>query len=177
MEDVGVLVRRAVDDRAVAGDQPHADDVAGDAAEIAGRAVRRGRDGAGDRLAVDVAEVGHRQAAAVQLLVQAMELDAGLDGDLALDGVRLQDALVVVELHEAPVGQSDRREGVAAADDLHPLSRGRRITHDLGELLLRCEGESMRAGAHSWFPAQFFHESQRVCAGRDVLVAMTCAKR
>ena len=61
-EQLGVLVLVDGQQLAVRSDQRRARDLGGDAAEPRAGAVRAGGDGAGDGLAVDVAEVRHRQA-------------------------------------------------------------------------------------------------------------------
>ena len=64
-------------DAAVGEDQLQPLDLGGDVAQPRAGAVGAGRDRPGDRLAVDVAEVLHRQPEPVQLLVEVGEHGAG----------------------------------------------------------------------------------------------------
>ena len=76
-------VRRGVDahDVAGAGDELHPDDRRRQVAEPEPGAVGGGGDGTGDRLAVDVAEVRHRQPGRGEGVVEPVEADAGLHPD------------------------------------------------------------------------------------------------
>ena len=79
--DPGDAQQVAVDTTYVAAtvDQLHPDDGGRQVAEAETGAVGGGGDGAGDRLLVDVAKVGHRQPDRRQRLVQRVQPDPGLD--------------------------------------------------------------------------------------------------
>jgi hypothetical protein len=87
--------------------------------------MRRGRDRAGDRLAVDVAEVLEGQPPGRELVVQLPQRDAGLDGDGAGLDVDLEHPVEPPEPQEPSVGARDVGERVPGPDDLHGLPGGR----------------------------------------------------
>ena len=99
-------------------DQPQPDDLVGQAREAGAGAVGGGRRGAGDRLVGDVTQVRHRQPSAVELEVELLEGDAGLDGHPVAVGVERQHPCVAVERHQPARGEGDVGEAVTRADDL-----------------------------------------------------------
>ena len=98
LEDVGVLLRGAIDDRTVAGDQPQACDLRREASKLPAGTVRRGRSGAGDALVGNVPEIGHREAERIELFVQLGERNSCLHRDLFSGEVDVGDLVVAVEL-------------------------------------------------------------------------------
>ncbi len=86
-------------------DQLHPDDGRRQVAEAEAGAVGGGGDGAGDRLLVDVAQVGHRQPDSGERLVQGVQADPGLDTDPAGRHVDVEHAGHPVERHLDPVGR------------------------------------------------------------------------
>ena len=107
--------------RPVAGDELDTDDRRRQVAECGARAVRRGRRGAGDRLPVDVAEVGHRQAPVERAAsLRSREPDARLHGHVGAGDA--QHAVHGVERDQVAVGHRRVGERVAAADRLHALA-------------------------------------------------------
>ena len=110
---------------AVGGDQLHRLDLGGDVAQLRAGAVGAGRDRPGDRLAVDVAEVLHRQPEPVQLLVEVGEHRARPDPDQARGRVGVDHAAERGDVDHRAVGQRRLGEGVAGAGDAH-LATGRR---------------------------------------------------
>ncbi len=111
---------------AIGADQLHRLDLGGDVAQLRAGAVGAGGDRPGDRLAVDVAEVLHRQAEPVQLLVEVGEHGARADLDQAGCGVGVDRAAERGEVDHRAVGQRRLGEGVAGADDADRSSRPRR---------------------------------------------------
>ena len=129
---IGLLVRPH--DRAVAGDEFDTDDRGRQVAERGTGAVRRGRRGAGDRLAVDVAEVGHAPGPFdSELLVEVVEPDACLHGHVRAGDAR--HALHRVERDQVAVGHRRVGERMTAADRLHPPPRLGRLTDDRRDLV------------------------------------------
>ena len=125
-------------------------------------AVRAGRDRAGDRLRVDVAEVRQRQPAQVQLAAQPVQRDPGLDAHEPGRRVGVEHAVHAVEREQHAVGEHRPGERVPGARDPHRLPRGRGALdrrHDLG---LRA-GRSNTAGSHRCVRDQFTHLG--MCAG------------
>ena len=134
-EQVGVVALVEAPDPAVAGDDLHADDGRGDVAVGGTRAVSRRGDRSGDRLRIDVAEVGHREAALGELVVQVVQPDPGLDGDVeTLGATHTVDAVEIVEGEQLPVGHRDVGEGVCTADHLDALTGLGSRAHDRGHL-------------------------------------------
>ena len=113
-------------DLAVGRDQLDRDDLGREVAELRPGAVGPGRDRAGDGLAVDVAEVLHRQAEAIELLVDFGEGRAGADPDQARGGVGVDDSTEGADVDQRPVGHRRLGEGVARADDADLPARLRR---------------------------------------------------
>jgi hypothetical protein len=104
-------VRLAVVDRqnvAIRLHQPHADDLRGHVAEVKPRTMRAGCQRPSQRLAVDIALVDHRQAAALQRLAQRVDRRAGMDGDPLARRVYVGDALQAGECEVQPAGQRHR---------------------------------------------------------------------
>ena len=96
--------------------------------------MRARRGGAGDRLPIDVAEVGERQVAAGQLLVQPPERDAGFDGGGHGVTVDRDDAIERADPQHPPGGARDVRERVPGRDDLDRLAGLGRGLHGLDDL-------------------------------------------
>ena len=99
-------------------------------------AVGAGRDRAGDRLLVDVAEVGEREPEVEQRAVEPAQRDPGLDGDPA--GAAWSTASTPVEVVEAQLHverHPDAGERVAGADRAHPAAVGGGVGQHCGELV------------------------------------------
>ncbi len=146
-EDLGLLVRRAGDDRPVGRDQLETDHVGGQAAEPDARSVGAGRDGSGDRLVPDVSQVGQGQAAPSQLAGQGRQGHPRLDGDRRRIGVVAQHPGVIVQAHLHPVGARHVGEGVARAHRLHPEPFGCPGLHHLHQILDRAGLGDLDRGA------------------------------
>jgi hypothetical protein len=91
-------------------DQAQRADLRGDVAQSDAGPVRRGRDGARDRLLVDVAEVGHRQPVLRQRLAQGMQAHARLDPHEPARAIGVEQRSHAVEADERPVGEDRGRE-------------------------------------------------------------------
>ena len=124
-----VGLARALDHRAVRGDQLDRLDLAGDVAVALARAVRRGRDRARHRLHVDVAEVLEREPLGREPLAQVADHDAALDLRQPRVAVDVEHAVHAVHPDHRAVGARDVREGVAG---------GR---HARGPACLGCAGD------------------------------------
>ena len=139
----------------VPGDELHPDDGRRQVAEPEPGAVGGGGDGAGDRLAVDVAEVGHRQADRGELVVEAVQADAGLTRHPPASRSTCEHPVACRssdELHA--VGRGGGRERVPGADRLDPLP-------GLGGAAARSaatssvdRGAARSAATQRWLPAQ-----------------------
>ena len=117
-EELAMLLGRAVQQLAVAGHQLQAAHLGGQTADPATRAVGAGRDRAGDGLAVDVAEAGHRQAELPERGGQVAKHRPGGNGDQPGVRVGLDDSGQLRQVqHHAP-GRRDVGEAVAGADGL-----------------------------------------------------------
>ena len=119
-------------------------DLGGDVAQPRPGAVGAGRDRAGDRLAVDVAEVLHRQPEPAQLLVEVGEHRARPDLDQAGGAVGVDHAAERVDVDHRALGQRRLGEGVAGAGDAD-LAPGRgRGADRLGQLLAVARAQPSR---------------------------------
>ena len=115
---IGALAELA--QRPVGADELHRDDLRGEVAEALSGPVGGGRDRAGERLPIDVAEALQRQPALVEPPVQLPEPDPRLDLDQAARAVELEDPVEQVDLHHRAVGERGAGERVARARDLDP---------------------------------------------------------
>ena len=132
---------------AVGEDQLDRLDLGGDVAQPRAGAVGAGRDRAGDRLAVDVAEVLHRQPEPVQLLVEVGEDRPAPDPDQAGGGVGVEHAAQRLDPDQRAVGQRRLGEGVPGAGDAHLAPRRGGRADRLGQLLASARaGRSPPAG-------------------------------
>ncbi len=135
---------------AVSRDQRRSGDLRGDAAETGTCAVRAGGDGARDRLTVDVAEIGHREAIPGQQSGNAVQTRAGSQRRASGLTVGGDEPREVRQIQQHPRSDGDTREAVARTHrlDVHPaqgggldgaLDRrgGRRELHTLGAHLRR----------------------------------------
>jgi hypothetical protein len=75
--------------------------------------VRGGGDRAGDRLLVDVAQVGHRETVLGQRPAEGVQPDAGLDAHEAAARVGVQQRAHPIEAQKGAVGEHRGRERVA----------------------------------------------------------------
>ena len=115
-----------------AGDDGRADDLGADAAEGEPGAVGSGRGGAGDRLTIDVAEIGHRESERCQDPRDLVQVCAGAHGhSVAVDRDQTTQARQV-ELHV--VGHGYGGEAVSRADGLHRAAASGRLPDDGGDL-------------------------------------------
>ena len=129
-----VVAAVEVDHRAARGDQAHGAHLRGDVAQRHTGAVRGGGDRAGDRLLVDVAQVGHRQPVLGERLAEGVQADTGLDADQAAARVGVQQRAHAIEAQQRAVGEHGGRERVARPRDAHAASgRDRALdgAHDL----------------------------------------------
>ena len=145
LEQLGLLVERAVDELAVSGDDAQASDLGRKAAHRPPGAMGRGRDRAGDRLVGNVAEVRQRVAELPELGAQLLEPDASLHrhrvtlrvGVIGVVIRRARDEPVVIrEVDQVAVRQRDRGERMAGADRLHALAALHGASDDGDQLLL-----------------------------------------
>jgi hypothetical protein len=120
LEDLRLVVGGRGDHGTVGGDQLDRAHLRRQAAEPAAGAVGAGRDGPGDGLRVDVAEVGHRQAERVELGVQPAQGGAGVHRDETGGRVGVLDAGQRVGQQLRAVGGRRPGERVAGADRLDP---------------------------------------------------------
>ena len=96
--------------RSVGEHQLDRDDLRRQVAQPRAGAVRAGGGRARDRLHVDVAEVLEREPVAVELRVEAVQRDAGLDLDAAAGGVDLEHAVHPLERDQDAVGAREPGE-------------------------------------------------------------------
>ena len=119
VEQLGVLALGAGQGGAVGEHQPQADHLGGEPAEPVPGAVRAGGDRAGDRLRLDVAEVGQREAGVLEQPVQAPQRHPRLHRHPGGGDVEVDQGVVPVEPQLHLAGDRDRAEGVAGADGPH----------------------------------------------------------
>ena len=123
----------AAGDRALAAvraDQLDADHLPGEVRQLRPGAVCAGGERPGQRLGVDVAQVGHRQPARVQLARQRLQADAGLDAHAV--AAHVEHPGERVEREQRAVRDRTRAERVARARD--PQRSGCR-GDELGQLV------------------------------------------
>ena len=113
--------------RPVGPDDLHRDHLGGEVAEARAGPVGSGRDRAGERLAVDVAEVLERHPVLVQAPVQVAEHDPRLDLDGPRHRVDVEQAVEQLDPEHGPVGQGRGRERVPRARDLDPAAGRDRV--------------------------------------------------
>ena len=113
----------------------------------------RGADRTGDRLRVDVAEVGHRQPDRGELVAEIPQADPGLDRHPAGRGVDVLDGVHRVEREQHTVRHRRRRERVTGTDGLDALSGSAGLGDDRRHLV---GGRRLPDGdgTHVWFLAQ-----------------------
>jgi hypothetical protein len=85
--------------------------------------VGGGGDRPGDRLLVDVAQVGHRQPVLGQRPAESVQADPGLDADEAAARIGVEQRIHAIEAQQRAVGEHGRRERVARSRDAHTTSR------------------------------------------------------
>jgi hypothetical protein len=90
----------------------------------------------GDRLLVDVAHVLEGQAPRIEIVRQAVQRDARLDGHPAGGSVVAEHPAVAGQVDQHAVGAGDRRERVAGAHGLDPLLPAGGVFHQLDQLVL-----------------------------------------
>ena len=110
-------------------------DLCGNTAEPRPGAVGTGRDRAGQRLVVDVAEVLEGEPEMVELAVELAEHDPGLDFDEPARAVHSQHPIEAVEANHDVVGESDVGERMTRGRGANPLVARRGTADDLGELV------------------------------------------
>ena len=125
-QQLGIALRGQLANRAVGEDQLHRHHLRGDVAQLGAGAVGAGRDRAGNGLAIDVAEVLHRQAELVQPLVEVGEHRARPHLDQARGAIGLEHAAERAHVDHRPVGHRRLGERVTAARhaDLAPRRHG-----------------------------------------------------
>ncbi len=124
-EQLAVLVLVDGQELPVGSDEGRARDLGGDAAEPGAGAVRAGGDRAGDGLAVDVAEVGHRQAVWCEQPRNIVQARARAQRHAAAFTVGRDETREIGEVQQHAGGDGDPGEAVAGADglDLHAVLR------------------------------------------------------
>jgi hypothetical protein len=123
-----------VDDRPAGGDQAQRADLRGDVAQRRAGAVRRRRDRPGDRLLVDVAQVGHGQPVLGQRVAEGVQADARLDAHEPAARVGVEQRAHAIQAQQRAVGEDGRRERVARPRDADAAARRDRAldgAHDL----------------------------------------------
>ncbi len=134
-QQLGVVLRGQLANRAIGEDQLHRHNLGGDVAQLGAGAVGAGRDRAGDCLAIDVAEVLHREAKLVQPLVEVGKHRARAHLDQARRAIGLEHAAERPGVDHRAVGHRRLSEGVAAGDDADLALRRRSGSHRRSELL------------------------------------------
>ena len=147
-QQLGLAFRAQLAHRAVGENQLHRLYLRGDVAQLGPGAVGAGRDRAGDRLAIDVAEVLHRQTEPVQLLVELGKHRAAPDLDQAGSAVGVDHAAERAGVDHRAVGHRRLGERVAAAGDADLAPGRNRRTDRLGQLLAPARAHQLgrRAG-------------------------------
>jgi hypothetical protein len=106
--------------------------------------VRARRRGPGDRLHVDVANIGERDAFVGKRLIERVQSDAGLNPNEPRVGIQGQDAIHSLEREEEPVGRHRVGERVPRPGNPHrPAPIG--SPGDRRRDLLRCDGPLERS--------------------------------
>lgn len=139
-KEVGFSARRAPTLSAIGRDDPQGSYGGGDAGQAAARAMGAGRDGTGDGLRIDIAEIGRRQAQCPQDGVEIAQPGAGEHPDDAALPVGEGDPGEAVQIDQQSVGQADGGERMPRPDGLDAPSRAHGIRHRGRDLLgrLRC---------------------------------------
>ena len=140
LEEVRLPVGSAVDDGPVGEDDTQAPDPGGQPREAQAGAVRPRAERAGDRLAVDVAEVGQGEAELGELVIEDAQRSACADGGLAPGCVDRRDSGESTEPQLNAVGDGHAGERVAGADRLDAQTSVGGADHFLRHLLLRARG-------------------------------------
>jgi len=124
-QELGLVLFVDAQQFAVSGDERRADDLGRDAPEARTGAVRTGRDRAGDRLPVDVAEVLHGQAVGREESGDAVQPGAREKTRPPALAVDRHEARQFRELEKRARGDRDAGEAVTGADGLDgPAARG-----------------------------------------------------
>ncbi len=123
-EQVRVLLAGAAHDLTSAGDQLQFGDERGQAAVPLAGAVRAGGERAGDRLHVDVAEVGHGQTVPGEFGVERGEPSARLHPDQLRRSTERHQPRETGEIQSCAGSRRSGGERVAGADRLHRAARG-----------------------------------------------------
>lgn len=134
VQHLGLLGRRALEHVSVGRHELQSLDERGERTEGRAGAVRAGGEGAGDGLAVDVAEVLEREPARRELLVQPSDAHPGFHGDGPRCLVDVDNAVEVLERQHPTVGAGHIGEGVATAHDLDRLAGRARAAEGLDHL-------------------------------------------
>jgi hypothetical protein len=112
----------------------HRLDLRGEVSKPGSGAVGRGRDRAGEALAVDVAEVLERQPELVEAAVERTQDDPALNLDQARRPIGGEDPVEPVEAHHQPIGERDVAERVPRCGGTDPPPLGGRAGDELAEL-------------------------------------------
>ncbi len=129
--------RRDLERAAVGEHQVDGLDLRGNAAKARPGAVGPGRDRAGERLPIDVAEILERQAERVEAAVERREDDACLDLDQAGGPVDGQHPVEPSEIDGDAVRERDLGERMTGSHRAHGLLAPGSAANDAGELLTR----------------------------------------
>ena len=125
-----------LDDVAGRGDDPEPAHRGREAAVLETRAVRRGRDRAGNLLRDDVALVREPEPLRPERLAELADGGRGTDDDAPPIGVERADPREPREVEQQAVGQDDRRERMARGRDANPQAVARGRGDELADLVL-----------------------------------------
>ncbi len=99
--------------------------------------MRAGRQGAGDRLGVDIALIGERQPDVFQRAADIADPRARADDDALAIEVGADQPLHVVQAEQQTAGRDDRRERMAGAGDADGKIPARGLAHELSQFVFR----------------------------------------
>lgn len=143
LEEIRILRGRGLHDVAVGQGEAQGSHHAGEPREAGAGAVGPGLDGAGDRLAIDVAHDGQRETVGGQQLRDLPESGAAPQSHQARCWVRTDQPGQRIQAHRDAVGRGQRSEGVPAADHPERQLAGPREREPLEHAGLVARGEEV----------------------------------
>ena len=133
----GIPVGVDVKDRPVRLNQPHADRLGRQAAKTHSRAMRAGRQGAGDRLGVDIALIGERQPDLLKSAADIADPRACAHDDALAIEVGADEPLHVRQAQQQAAGCDDWCERMAGAGYADGKILTRSLAHERSQFVLR----------------------------------------